>query len=203
MSMASLMEKKREADMENAQGEAMLDFKNRLFAHESELKDKQFAQKKMIEDYLLFNAAPTTTDVAGKPAVVTPSKNGPQVKFAPTGAGSRGAGQPDDMYVSGADAARYGVSAKTTYGQLRQMNAIPMSDKTAQDLAAGPGRRGMPLRREIALLTKALLLALCGCSKLRLSRPHLKGNFRLAFRTLPRRRGSWDTQAFSLSPTLR
>ncbi len=69
MSMASLMEKKREADMENAQGQAMLDLRNR-----------QFSQAQQLQDYLL-TATPKEATFGGQSAVVTPGKNGPHVQF--------------------------------------------------------------------------------------------------------------------------
>lgn len=124
-SMASLMEKKREADMENAQGQAMLDIRERMLS----LDQEKQRQSQELQNYLL-NARPTSTTIGGKAAVVVPGKSGPSVKFAPQTPGTRQAG--DDQFVSGADAQRYGVPANTTYGQLREKGLTPISEKSAQ-----------------------------------------------------------------------
>lgn len=123
---ASLMEKKRENDLKAQENQAMLQLKDAMLG----LDERKQAHAEDVNNFLM-QATPSETNIGGKAAVVMPGKSGPQVKFAPSASGLRGAGQPDDAFVSGADAQRYGVPANTTYGQLRSSGKMPVSEKSA------------------------------------------------------------------------
>lgn len=130
LGMSSLMEKKRQADMENAQGKAMLELRNRI----ADMDAEKMRQQQQLQDFLL-NATPKQVDVGGKAALVSPGRSGPRVNFAPQTVGM--AGSNPNAILPPDQAAKLGVTYGTTRGQAASMNINPLSDKASQDVLAG------------------------------------------------------------------
>jgi hypothetical protein len=122
MGMMSLMQKKKEADMENAQGQAMLDLRNRMFAEQQRLQD------------FLLSATPTETTVGGKPAVVIPGKSGPRVGFAPQAGGGTNKQKDPNAKITVEEATKMNLPMGTTYAEMWATGKTPISEKSAKEL---------------------------------------------------------------------